>query len=134
MSSAVTRSANPKLSERHIEATCTDFLALDSWRCIKTDLAHLRGLGVQEPGICDRLYIRYMPTVIGHTMPVAPYAEVLWCEWKAKKGVHSQKQKDWQASERARGALIWIAKVDFDPTIEAFQEFYRKSGLMRRKI
>lgn len=119
------------LSERHIEETCTEFLALDSWRCIKTDLAHLRGLGVQEPGMCDRLYIRYLEPDWPGTWAGA---EVLFIEWKAKKGVHSQKQKDWQAAERARGALIWVAKQDFAPSIEAFQEFYRQSGLMRRSL
>ncbi len=150
----MSRSA-PRISERSIEDTCTQWLQLDGWdRVIKTDLAHLRGLGVQEKGMADRGYIRYMPNRLQVTachneaMAVAASglgamlkellrqlggAQVLWIEWKARDGKVGQKQKDWHTLERARGALVWVAKQDFPPTIDGFQDFYRKSGLLERK-
>lgn len=131
------QSSAVKLSERHIEATCSDWLALDQWRCIKTDLPHLRGLGVQEKGMCDRLYIRYRPSFPGSLLGTRlctrdAVVELVWIEWKRKGGKNAEHQKAWRSAERAKGALVWAAMEDFQPTIEAFQEFYRKSGLNRR--
>ena len=44
----------------------------------------------------------------------------------------SQRQRDWHAAERARGALTLIAGEDFAASIEGFQDWYRQSGLARR--
>ena len=112
--------------ERSIQEACCDYLALDNWRRVRTDMPQLRGLGVQEKGMCDDLFIRYR-TLVG-------FADVLWIEWKSKKGIHGQKQVEWQAAERARGALVWVAKKDFEPTVEGFMDHYRESGLMRKNI
>lgn len=35
-----------KLLEKQVQQTCCEFLALDGWRRIRTDLGHLRGMGV----------------------------------------------------------------------------------------
>ncbi len=138
--------AKPKsprtLSEAHIQRTCSDWLALDSWRAIITDPPQLRGLGVTEPGICDRLYLRYEPRREHYPLHACTNVEwfnrsrgeILWIEYKKKGGKAGQHQKDWHYIERMAGALVWVAGADFAPTIEAFQQHYRASGLMRRKI
>ena len=41
-------------SEKEIQQQIDEYLALDNWRVFRMDLPHLRGLGVQEPGIPDR--------------------------------------------------------------------------------
>lgn len=132
----------PKLSEAHIQETCDAFMELDGWRIIKTDLKHLRGLGVQEPGMPDRGYIRYEPytkiraevcaSMTEHQ--IRAEVELLWVEYKRKGGKAALHQKDWHAAERARGALTWIAGDDFPASIEGFQAHYRSSGLMRRNL
>ncbi len=121
------------LSEAHIQRSCDDWLALDGWRAIITDPPQLRGLGVTEPGICDRLYIRYELQTLPPTREKAA-AQVLWVEYKKKGGKAGQHQKDWHYIERMVGALVWVAGADFEPSIEAFQRHYRASGLMRRRI
>lgn len=118
----------PRVSEASLQATCADWLALDGWlRRIKTDLRHLRGMGVQEPGIPDDCFIRYAPL-----NPFPGTAQVLWIEWKARDGVIGQKQIEWHTLERARGGLVWVAKQDFEPTVDGFQDHYRESGLLDR--
>ena len=122
------------MRESSIQETCCDFLALDGWRRIRTDMKQLRGMGVQEKGMADDLFIRYR--LSGNHVP-ANYcgivmAEVFWVEWKSKKGVHGQKQDEWQLLERSRGALVWVAKKDFEPTVEGFSEHYTRSGLLRK--
>lgn len=130
----------PRVSEAQIEETCTQFLELDAWRCIKTDLKHLRGLGVQEPGMADRLYIRYHSKELGLTVPGALetrkrcFADVMHIEWKCKGGKAALHQKAWHHRERARGALTLIAGEDFPASIEEFQAWYRESGLMRKRL
>ena len=59
------------------------------------------------------------------------WAEVLWVEYKSATGKLKPAQLQWAAAERARGALVWMATVDFPPTIEGFQQKYRESGLAR---
>ncbi len=130
------------LSEAHIAATCTAWLELDNWRAIETDPKHLRGLGVSEPGMADRQYIRYLndadprkgryPAETGKTY--WPIAEVMWIEWKKKGGKAGQHQKDWHARERSRGALTLIAGIDFPASIESFCAWYQKSGLQRKSM
>lgn len=133
------------LSEKHIQETCSAFLALDGWRCIRTDLPHLRGLGVQERGMPDNLYIRYpnenpYQRVSGGyrgDMPdykPRPWAQVLWVEFKKRGGVTELHQKTWHATERGRGALVWVFGETFTASIEAFCKFYETSGLQRKKV
>ena len=117
------------LSEANIKRTCTEYLALDGWRFIDTDPPGLRGLGVREKGIADRLYIRYEAERPGDAL-----AEVLWIEWKKRGGKAMAHQTEWIAAERARGALVLLAGVDFPASIEGFQCWYRASGLTRREI
>ena len=130
------------LSEASIQEACCTILIYDDWRRVRTDLKHLRGLGVQEPGIADDLFIRYWTGCINQLEmkpPCESWAQVLWCEWKkldkhGKPTKPSALQEDWHREERRLGALTWVAGVDFEPTIEGFREHYKKSGLMRRKI
>ena len=136
------------MKERDIERTCSDFLELDGWRSLKTDPVsdRARGKGFGEIGMADRLYIRYgdielFDRHIGQKEPNDyPWmkckrwnCEVLWIEFKSAKGKPSLKQLDWHRAERARGALTWIAGVDFPASIEGFMAFYRQSGLLRRQ-
>lgn len=123
-----------KISEAHIQGTCRDFLALDGWRLVITDPPWMRGLAVSEPGICDDLHIRYKHNATKVPDLYLPWAEVLWMEWKSKTGKAGEHQKAWHRAERARGALVWVAGEDFPKSIEGFQEFYSKSGLMRKKL
>jgi hypothetical protein len=125
------------LSEAHIQKACTDLLELDGWRTIRTDLPHLRGLGVQEKGMPDNLYIRYEAVRSGDGDVIKSHPEwtdTMWIEWKKKGGKAAQHQKDWHQAECARGALTLIAGQDFEASISGFQEFYRASGLMRRNL
>ena len=125
------------LSEKHIQETCSAFLSFDGWRRIKTDLPHLRGLGVQEPGMCDDLFLRYtaIPKWIeAPTDDLVALSETLWIEFKSRTGRAGEKQKEWQAKERTRGALVWVMLETFGASIEEFQEYYRRSGLMLRNL
>jgi hypothetical protein len=133
------------ISEAQIQQACTELLLLDDWRVIHTDLKHLRGMGVQEPGMADDLFIRYLDgsTIVHQSAAAgvrftailkAPAAEVLWCEWKRKGGKAGDHQRNWHVLERKRGALVLVAGEDFPASIDGFREFYKASGLMRRKI
>ncbi len=137
----------PRISEASIQETCSQFLALDGWRRIRTDLKHLRGMGVQEKGMADDLFIRYWTGCINQIAMKAPYeswGQILWVEWKRERGGNGKRalftkaekamihQKAWHAQERARGALTVILGNDCPATIEGFQEWYRASGLRRR--
>ena len=122
-------------SEAQIQKQIDDFLELDGWRIIRTDLPHLRGLGVQEKGIPDRLYVRYIPTLIPN--PCVRYlavSEVLWIEHKKPRGRLSDRQKAWHAAERARGALVIVAGQDFHPSLDSFCQWYGQSGLQRVSV
>jgi hypothetical protein len=136
------RQAQPIVSEAQIQEACADLLALDDWRRIRTDLKRLRGMGVQEPGMADDLFIRYWTGCLNQIAMKPPFdswTQVLWIEFKkldkrGKPTKASPKQIEWQALERKRGALVWQAGVDFPATIEGFRDHYKVSGLMRRKI
>jgi hypothetical protein len=140
-----------QITEKHIEQTCTEWLALDGWRSLKTDPVSRKewGKGFGEVGMADRLYIRYRAHD-PRCQCVFPHgcvgADVLWIEFKRQRGGSGKRglftkaekakihQKAWHAAERVRGALTLIAGEDFPATIEGLQEFYRNSGLMRRTI
>lgn len=122
-----------KLSEADIERTCSDYLALDGWRMLKTnpcsDRSRAKGFG--EKGMADCLYIRYLGRNAG-LPPGSPHrvhAELLWIEWKRPDGVLSDHQMDWQVAEQRRGALVVTLS-----SIELFLEWYRASGLNRGKV
>jgi hypothetical protein len=131
-----------KISESDIQETCSQMLELDDWRRVRTDMKQLRGMGVQEPGMADDLYLRYMvmiPVFVGNGSDFAAMCEAMWIEWKRLKGgakptKAGNRQRDWHRLERRRGALTLIAGEDFPASIEGFRDFYKTSGLMRRKI
>ncbi len=127
--------------EKDIEKSCTDLLVLDGWRSFKMEqnFSERKRKSVGEPGMADRLYIRY------DRAELAPrWAEVMFVEWKRLKGGSGKRalftkaekakirQLRWIAEERAKGALVLLAGVDFPATIEGFRTWYRSSGLMRR--
>ncbi len=85
--------------------------------------------------MADYLYIRYQADGRTPHLPLLRrIAEVMWIEWKSKRGKAAEHQKRWHAAERARGAFTLIAGEDFPKTIEGFQAWYRASGLMRRNL
>lgn len=126
----------PKISERQIQDACNQLMELDGWRVIHTDPRYLRGLGVQEKGIADELYVRYLPPAKLQRVPrpdeVKAQAEVLWVEFKRRTGKAMAHQRAWHDAERARGALTWIAGIDFTASVEGFKAHYLASGLARR--
>lgn len=129
----------PRISEKQIQEACSDFLALDQWRRIRTDLPHLRGMGVQEKGMADDLFLRYEHPITWysqadpHKKQIKHFgADVLWIEWKRRTGKTAAHQHDWHAAERARGALTLIAGIDFVASVDGFTEWYMASGLARR--
>lgn len=122
-----------KRPEAELQKQADDFLSWDGWRAIVTDPPRLRGLGVIEKGIPDRLYLRYEGDSKQEFHNWAQcISQALWIEWKAKGGQHGVDQIRWRKAERARGALVWVAKEDFEPDYDSFVAFYRKSGLLRR--
>lgn len=129
-----------KLSEAQIERQCSDFLALDGWRGLKTDPCsdRRRGKGFGELGMADHLYIRYLPPgVLRYYLPPDRYgpglAQVLWVEYKGPRGKLSPHQITWATNERDRGAMVAQATVDFAPSFDGFTDWYRGSGLLRRE-
>lgn len=121
-------------SEAEIQRTCTQILMHDGWRALRTDPVsdRKRGKGFGEVGMPDYLYIRYTPfhrmSPDGHYMSAG---HILWIEWKKEGGTPEPHQLAWHADERSKGALTWIAGVDFPATVDGFVEFYAKSGLKR---
>ena len=137
----------PALRESDIARTCSDFLMMDGWRMLITDPVsdRGRGKGFGELGMADRLYIRYgfsQPGMFNMAIPNADIChrsqcEVMWIEWKRIDGrgrttQASAHQRAWIESERARGALVLLAGVDFPASINGFLHYYRNSGLARK--
>lgn len=122
------------LSEAHIQETCSHLLALDDWRRVRMDMKQLRGMGVQEPGMADDLFIRYLFTDPWNTAEIRAHTEAMWIEWKSKRGKASDHQKAWHTLERKRGALVLVAGQDFFASIEGFKAWYKYSGLMRKRF
>lgn len=128
----------PKLSEAHIERTCTQILAWDGWRSFKMEenFSERKQKRTGEKGMADRLYIRYEWPGERKAIDIptsAACCELLWIEWKALDGRPSAMQWNWHQTERRAGALTLIAGEDFRATIEGFREWYAQSGLQRRK-
>jgi len=140
----------PLPTERQIQETCSQFLELDGWRRLRTDPVsdRSRGKGFGERGMADDLYIRYQPDhfVQFHGPTWRAQTQSIWIEWKRERGGQGKRalftkaekarihQKAWHAAERARGALTLIAGEDFPASIDGFMNWYRNSGLMRRKL
>jgi hypothetical protein len=135
--------ANLKLAsvewpEHLIEAECTRLLEQDGWRSLRTDPVsdRGRGKGFGELGMADHLYIRY--SCVAHKLetvhPGRADSDVLWIEFKSAKGKPAKHQTEWHTKERARGALTWIAGVDFPPSVQGFVMKYRQSGLNRGRV
>jgi hypothetical protein len=118
------------MSEAEMERTCTAMLVQDGWRSLKTSPVsrRARGVGFGELGMADYLYIRYRPPSDWQA-GMAGLADVLWCEWKRADGEAAPHQLAWIEAERARGALVWLAGVDFEATPDAFWAHYKASGL-----
>ena len=126
-----------KVSEADIERTCTEWLALDGWRCLKTNPCsdRARGKGFGELGMADCLYIRYVRDSWNPSFRAeAPLCGVMWIEWKRRGSKAKAHQTAWHVAERARGALVLVAGKDFPASIEDFQAWYRASGLMRKAL
>ena len=125
-------------SEADIERTITEWLALDGWIGLKTNPVsnRARGAGFGEVGMADYQYRRFqdVPGTLPSTILWRAQCELFWIEFKQPKGVHGRHQIAWQDREKARGALVLALGQDVAPTIEAVQDWYRRSGLMRRKI
>lgn len=131
-----TATTSKPLREADIVSACVDFLLLDYWRPIKMEPVSNRawGKGTGEIGQPDYLFLRYTPTVVVVPPKVMAQADVLWVEFKRPKdGRVSPEQKSWHLLERARGALVWVATQDFEPTVDGFMEHYRRSGLLMRE-
>ncbi len=123
--------------EHMIEAECTRLLERDGWRALRTDPVsdRGRGKGFGELGMPDHLYIRYEPVNPGEEMDsFSASTETMWIEFKSAKGKPAKHQIEWHTKERARGALTWIAGVDFPASVAGFVEHYRKSGLNRGRV
>ena len=124
--------------EHLIEAECTRLLEQDGWRALRTDPVSdkSRGTGFGEKGMADHQYTRYACRVEPSATNEAARAlsETLWIEYKSAKGKPAKHQTEWHTKERARGALTWIAGVDFPASVAGFVEHYRKSGLNRGRV
>jgi len=124
-----------KETERDIQKTCSDLLALDGWRCVRTDPVsdRRRGKGFGEIGMADCLYLRYSVASIPGS-PKRYLADVLWIEWKSPKGKPKPHQLEWHKRERAREAHTLIAGIDFPASSEGFLSWYNASGLCDSKL
>lgn len=127
--------------ERDLAKACTELLQFDGWRAIPMEPISRRewGKGTGEIGQPDYLYIRYTFNDIRFSSNPAKFeaenradAEVLWCEFKSRRGRVSAGQRLWHDVERKRGALTALAKVDFKPTVDGFWAWYQATGLVRR--
>lgn len=128
------------LREKDIQRTICDLLKADGWRVFQFEQqwSEKKRKTVGEKGMPDVLAIRYN-ALSGMTETDEEEWDgdiTLWLELKrtirGRATKASTAQLLWHQAERARGALTWIAGVDFPATIEGFQEHYARSGLQRR--
>jgi hypothetical protein len=63
---------------------------------------------------------------------LACLSQVMFIEWKRKRGKTMQHQHEWHQAERARGALTLIAGIDFEASTDGFMDWYYRSGLARQ--
>lgn len=119
----------PRIMERDIQATVTQFLELDGWRAFRTELTVQRDRGrvVGERGQPDYLYLRYGAQTDPITRVRYPIGQILWIEFKRKGEEPRPDQQKWHLLEMARGAMVLV--VD---DIDEFIVWYKASGLARR--
>lgn len=113
--------------ESLIQEECVKFMQEDGWRALRTDPVSdkSRAKGFGEVGMADYLFLR-------QPHPHVSFDQILWVEFKSRKGCPSKHQTAWHAMERARGFRTWIASVDFPASVDGFRAHYEASGLMRR--
>ena len=118
-------------SEAMIQKECVKFMEEDGWRHLRTDPVSdkARGKGFGELGMADSLMLRYESEPGTRRRGSAM---VVWIEWKSRDGKPKKHQIDWHTKERSRGALTWIASVDFPASVEGFRSWYVASRLQRR--
>ncbi len=128
------------IPEKSIQAAIKDILLIDGWRVFETDAArrhHDTGSvrhPLSEPGMADLLCVRYLgdpddPHIRDHC-----FSLVLWIECKRLAGKSTPEQHLWQSYERERGALVVVLGEDCEASIDGWLNWYRGSGLMRRKL
>jgi len=69
-----------------------------------------------EPGICDALFLFYLPRAKAPQVSLA-----LWIEFKRPGGKLREGQPEWHQRERLRGATVWVVD-DF----EFFEDLYQQ--------
>jgi hypothetical protein len=135
----------PKESE--IEKAIVQAMVLDGWRPFKMEenFSERKKKKTGEPGMCDHLFLRYRwRAQFNPAANLGPeaIAEVLWWEFKRIRRRPGRRDKatgldndqiDWIVTERTRGALVWIAGVDHEATVEGAAQHYLDSGLARRR-
>jgi hypothetical protein len=100
----------------------------------------MRAQGVGEPGMPDRLFLRYEefnlippseePPRDWTLDAVTSLSQVLWIEFKKPGERPRPDQTAWHEAERARGALVLVVS-----DIDDFRlNWYPKSGLQRRSV
>jgi hypothetical protein len=93
----------------------------------------MRAGGVGEPGMPDRLFIRYNDIAFADQcvpdgLDKACGDIVLWIEFKKPGEKPRLDQLEWHEAERARGAMVLVVS-DID---DFMRNWYPKSGLQRR--
>lgn len=129
------------LKECDIQKACEDLLQWDGWRIFRLEQnwSEKKCKDVGEAGAPDCLAIRYVgesmaPTGMRLDTNLQALSQVLMVEWKRPGGKAAQRQSDWHLLERKRGALVWLAGVEFPASVDGFLAHYRASGLNRRPI
>jgi hypothetical protein len=126
----------------HIMPAVADFLRLDNWEVRHLEYGFDKRSNQKhgEPGMADLQCIRYAYPGLRDSIyspqgriTLRREAEVLWIELKSISGILDAEQRGWIMARRLAGALVWVAKEDFPPTIEGFMEHYRASGLLVRE-
>lgn len=123
----------------HIMPAVADFLRLDNWEVRHLEYGFDKRSNQKhgEPGMADLQCIRYHYDVDESRLQLLAkyraHASVLWIELKSLTAPLRPEQRGWIMARRLAGALVWVAKEDFPPTIEGFMEHYRASGLLCRE-
>ena len=128
------------MSEIALQKACVDFMLAHNWRHLRTHFVAVVGMAhTLEPGICDSLFVKYMPSEHAPWRALVLFVEyksphdrrTCFCQQKAIQAAQQKKrraskcsfcrQKDWQTLERSRGAVVWVVN-DLDDFIKAYQK------------